>query len=93
VTPEHTKLSGTRYATGEAAPATGVYRVSHAEHRLPEEITVLLGQSFPRCAKCSVAVKFELVRPMQCALPPGTMTLNELPVLEDETGTAASVAS
>jgi hypothetical protein len=50
------------FRTDEPVPRTGIYAVSHAEHRLPREVTVFAGQVFPRCAKCSNAVTFQLVR-------------------------------
>jgi hypothetical protein len=45
---------------GDVAVETGVYRVSHAQHRLPHEVVVLRGDRFPRCAKCIGDVSFEL---------------------------------
>ena len=89
VTPEP-KLSRTQYATGDVAPDTGVYHVTHGEHHLPEEITLVRGQNFPRCAECALAVSFGFLRPTQSVLPPGTMTLNELPVLDDDGNALAS---
>ena len=88
---ESPRPSSKQYATGEAAPVTGTYRVIHPEHKLPLEVTVRSGHRFPRCAKCAVAVSFELLRPSQGALPGGMMTLNMLPVLDaDEDDEAAA---
>src|SRR4051812_26056407 len=76
---ETPKPSGHQHFTGETAPVTGTYRVVHAEHKLPLEVTVRSGCGFPCCAKCAVAVSFELLRPSQGSLPAGVMTLNMLP--------------
>jgi len=48
------------FKPGDIAIETGVYRVAHAQHRLPHEVVVLRGDRFPKCAKCSEAVSFEL---------------------------------
>jgi hypothetical protein len=34
----------------------------HSEHRLPQAVTLIKNQSFPRCSKCSEPVYFELER-------------------------------
>jgi hypothetical protein len=48
--------------TGCPVPENGVYRVIHRQHRLPKEVTLLLGESFPRCSKCSEPVYFQFIR-------------------------------
>lgn len=75
------------FRTGETISQSGIYRVHHAAHRLPHEVTVLQGQQFPRCAKCKDAVMFELV---QAAVSENVSNreqsriyLYELPVLEE----------
>ncbi len=55
---------GKKFASGKKIPESGIYRVTHAEHRLPQEVTLLKGESFPVCLKCNNAVRFELVRPV-----------------------------
>ena len=50
--------------TGQEVPNSGVYRVEHAEHRLPREVVLIAGNKFPRCGKCTAAVNFELIRPI-----------------------------
>ena len=50
------------FETGHIVPVTGIYRVVHAGHRLPHEVVILKDEEFPRCAKCSDAVLFELAR-------------------------------
>ena len=73
--------------TGCSISESGVYRVIHAEHRLPREITLIKDQSFPRCSKCAEPVYFELVRsaPFVGANPKGfTVMLYELPELSEQ---------
>jgi hypothetical protein len=50
---------------GERAQSSGVYRAIHLRHRMPHEITVLEGETFPPCKRCGDNVRFELV----CAAP------------------------
>lgn len=49
------------YRPGDRAEVTGVYRASHLRHRMPHELTVLDGESFPECKKCGDKVRFELI--------------------------------
>ncbi len=49
------------YHTGDAIPTSGVYRVYHRAHRLPQEVTLLAGYPFPRCSRCSNAVTFRAI--------------------------------
>lgn len=42
--------------------ATGVYRVIHSQHRLPPEVSLIQGHTFPGCSKCRVSVRFEFLR-------------------------------
>lgn len=54
---------GTQDASnGDVVPESGIYRVTHAAHRLPHEVTLLKGQAFPRCSHCAVKVIFEPIR-------------------------------
>jgi hypothetical protein len=50
------------FTSGEVVPASGIYTVTHAEHRLPHLVTLLEGRHFPACSKCGEAVRFQLVR-------------------------------
>ena len=50
------------FHTEELVPESGVYRVMHAKHRLPHEVTLLKGQLFPRCGQCAEHVTFEAIR-------------------------------
>ncbi len=47
--------------TGERIPASGIYRVYHRAHRLPDEVALREGFPFPRCAKCSGKVRFRMM--------------------------------
>ena len=77
------------FRTGQKIPESGIYKVTHAEHRLPHEVTLLKGAEFPRCSKCKEAVKFEVV-----SLAPRLdemrerVTLYELPDLSNGTTAA-----
>lgn len=53
--------SKTVYKPGQVVPKAGIYRVSHAEHRLPHRASFKAGDQFPPCAKCADAVRFELL--------------------------------
>jgi len=49
------------YKPGQAVPAAGIYRVVHAEHRLPHKATFKAREKFPACSKCASNVRFELL--------------------------------
>jgi len=51
-----------KYRPGEIVPDSGVYRVTHDEHRLMHEATLLAGDRFPLCKQCKHQVRFELRR-------------------------------
>jgi hypothetical protein len=74
------------YKSSDAIPVSGVYRVIHAQHRLPHEVTLIAGQVFPPCAKCHAEVRFQLVRelPHLARERRGSVSLYSLPVLDDE---------
>ena len=55
------KVPAPFFRAGERIPESGVYRVFHPEHRVSHEVTLLAGETFPRCVKCDFAVRFELV--------------------------------
>jgi hypothetical protein len=44
---------------GELAPSSGLYRVTHYQHRMPHIVSVLKDTSLPRCNKCGEHVTFE----------------------------------
>jgi len=69
------------HSTGQVIPASGIYRVTHSQHNVPEEVTLLKGEKFPRCAKCRKPIEFELIH---AAPDPGfRVALYELPELPD----------
>jgi hypothetical protein len=74
------------YKSSEMIPESGVYRVIHAQHRLPHEVTLIAGQVFPPCAKCREEVRFQLVRelPELARERRGHVSLYSLPVLDDD---------
>lgn len=81
-------MSGGKFKTGAVIPASGIYRVIHSSHRLPHEVTLLKGETFPKCQKCADAVAFKLLRALQYQTVvrefEWRVTLYELPVIEDE---------
>jgi hypothetical protein len=88
-------MSGGWFNTGAVIPASGVYRVAHSAHRLPHEVTLLKGETFPKCQKCSDAVTFTLLRAIQYQDVvrefQWRVTLYELPVVDDEAPPAEAV--
>ena len=50
------------FTTGEQVPASGVYSVTHAAHRLALEVALFKGELFPKCARCAGEILFSLVR-------------------------------
>ena len=71
------------WPTGAFVPVSGIYRVSHAEHCLPLEVTLLRGQSFPRCEACAFQVLFRLRRRLDSvqSLSRFSVELYQLPVV------------
>jgi hypothetical protein len=78
------------YKSSGIIPVSGIYQVIHAQHRLPHEVTLIDGQTFPPCAKCHEEVRFQLVRelPGLARERRGNVSLYSLPVLDDEEDTA-----
>jgi hypothetical protein len=75
--------------TGETVGKSGIYRVVHTEHRLPDEVTLMDGHIFPSCEKCAASVEFEFLRPVtnptsRKGSEPFHVVIHALPVLEDE---------
>lgn len=74
---------GKSFRTGQTITDSGIYQVIHPKHRLPEQVTLVKGQVFPTCSRCSDAVEFRLL----CASPsPGdfNVVLYALPEMLDE---------
>lgn len=80
------------YKSTEPIPVSGVYRVIHSQHRLPHEVTLIAGQTFPPCAQCREEVRFELMRelPNLTRERRGHVSLYNLPVLEDDEENSAT---
>ena len=74
------------FKSADAIPDSGIYRVIHTQHRLPHEVTLIAGQTFPPCAKCHEEVRFQLVRALPALMRErrGSVSLYSLPVLEEE---------
>ena len=81
-----TVMNSSNLRTGCTVSQSGIYRVSHSEHRLPEEVTLLKDQTFPRCSRCAQPVFYELVRSAPAASDPRgfVVRLYELPEITDE---------
>jgi hypothetical protein len=54
-------IKTTRYKPGQWVPKAGIYKVSHAGHRLPHKARFNAHQKFPSCSKCTALVRFELL--------------------------------
>ena len=78
-------MASFKLRTGCSVPDSGIYSVSHPQHALPREITLLREQMFPRCSRCGEPVFYELVRsaPAAVSAHPSTfkVALYELPEL------------
>src|SRR4029077_3189929 len=53
--------SKTVYRPGETVPKAGIYKVTHAQHRLPHKASFKAQEKFPMCNKCATLVRFELL--------------------------------
>ena len=54
-------MLGKVYATGQEIPESGIYVLGNHPHPLPKEVTLLRGEVFPCCSKCTTPVEFFLV--------------------------------
>ena len=74
-----------KHRTGLKIRQTGIYTVFHAEHRLPHEVTLLKGETFPRCSQCGTSVEFELLKAAPEISGSGgfRVVLYELPAVEE----------
>lgn len=50
------------FATGATVPASGIYVVTHAHHRLTAEVALFKGETFPKCGRCPEVVYFRILR-------------------------------
>ncbi len=72
------------YHTGDAIPTSGIYRVYHSAHRLPQEVTLLAAFPFPRCSRCSKTVTFRAIKAESEGLEQRHgIVLHELPELAE----------
>ena len=55
-------MAESRYRPGEEVPCSGVYRISHVEHREEHDGILLEMQIFPTCVVCGEEVRFELLQ-------------------------------
>lgn len=62
-------MSGEKtFHAGQNVPQTSLYRVFHYQHRMPHEVLMRQGESFPACNKCGERVSFRLsnTEPLAC---------------------------
>ena len=76
------------FKTGQVVPHSGIYQVSHNEHRLPHEVTLLRANAFPPCSKCGNNVVFRLLRAV--TVDRFAVTLNAIPEMTDSQVLAAA---
>jgi hypothetical protein len=69
------------YKSGSVIPVSGVYRITHAAHRLPQAAILMQLEIFPTCAKCHGSVNFELLDSDQSHFPYEPLRLQELPLI------------
>ena len=79
------------YKISEVVPHSGIYRVTHGEHRLPHEVTLLRANPFPPCSKCEHRVHYQLLRAV--TVDRFAITLNAVPPLPDAEETQAMFSS
>jgi hypothetical protein len=79
------------YKSSDTIPDSGIYRVIHAQHRLPHEVTLIAGQTFPPCAQCHEEVRFQLLRTLPALTRDrrGNVSLYSLPVFDDDEGSSS----
>lgn len=53
------------FKPGQVVPTAGIYKVSHAQHRLPHKASFKAKEKFPPCHKCAGEVRFELLVPVE----------------------------
>jgi hypothetical protein len=50
------------FRTDDLVPASGIYSVFHAQHRLVKKVGLFKSELFPKCSRCSSPVLFALIR-------------------------------
>jgi hypothetical protein len=48
------------FRPGDRVPITGVYTVTHYQHRLPHDVFAIADDQFPDCRRCGKRVFFAL---------------------------------
>jgi len=48
------------FRSGDGVPITGVYTVTHYQHRLPHEVFAVADGIFPECRRCGKRVSFSV---------------------------------
>jgi hypothetical protein len=74
-------VSTIRYRTGLRIPKSGIYRVFHREHLLPEEVTLLDSENFPTCSQCNKPVHFQFIREVEIDREGFHVRLHQIPPL------------
>ena len=72
-------VSTIRHRTGLKIPKSGVYRVFHRQHDLPEEVTLVEDEVFPGCTQCGKAIHFEFIRNVEIDPEGFHVTLHQIP--------------
>ena len=49
------------FKAGELVPASGVYRVLHSAHRASHEVSMIAGETLPKCKTCGDSVAYQLI--------------------------------
>jgi hypothetical protein len=50
------------FRPGDAVPRSGIYKVTHYQHRRPHEAVITERDRFPQCRACGARVLYSLVR-------------------------------
>ncbi len=50
------------YKPGETVPYSGIFQVTHFQHRQPHEAVMKAGEAFPRCRICGEQTRFRMLR-------------------------------
>jgi hypothetical protein len=51
-----------QFRPGDQVPVTGIYSVTHHQHRVPHDVFATGGEAFPCCRRCGDRVSFTLVQ-------------------------------
>ena len=56
------RAAESRFCPGDIAPISGLYEVTHQDHREPHLVTVIRGEVLPPCRACRAAVRFRVMQ-------------------------------